>query len=144
MPKPPIENEWCHYKIKYCSARQGLLNFVRYSNAGKLQIYIFKLKEDQSKWLVRHYIDGEKILRSYNTQLGPSHCFLSVLSFVHGEAFEGSYIVLYIPGHVLAYNFKDNTIRKLGDLRLDFHDQNALSNLGWTDVHQYFETFSHV
>lgn len=33
-------------KLSSFSARKGHLNFVRYPNAGKMQIYIFELKED--------------------------------------------------------------------------------------------------
>ncbi|KAJ4728670.1 F-box protein [Melia azedarach] len=142
LPKPPIEDEWRHYKIKYFNEWRGNLNLIRYSNTGKMQIYIFQLKEEQSEWIIKHHIDGDKLMRNNAHLFGnQDRYFLCILSLVHGE---DSYLVLYIPGHVVAYHFRNKKIRKLSDLTLDLDDQHALSTLGWTDVHQYIQTFSHV
>ncbi|CAL5376676.1 unnamed protein product [Camellia sinensis] len=136
--------------LLYFAESGGCLQLIEFTKNCSRHFHVFELETDYSKWFVRYHIDLKLAVpdfpEMYREQAGwPSRGYtFNVLCFLAGDLEGDSCLVLYVPGKVISYNFKDETFRKICDLNLSLGDIDYVRVRPWFTVHPCIETIFRV
>ncbi|KAL7224776.1 hypothetical protein ACSBR1_026123 [Camellia fascicularis] len=102
----------------------GHLHYIRDYGQWSPQVDVYEMESDYSKWFVKYIVDLDlgvsafpEMFRMYPDRFTPDYA-VDVLCLVGGEVEGDSCLILYIPGKVISYKFKDRSFRKVCNLEL--------------------------
>lgn len=105
------------------------------------------MKGDYSQWFVKYNVNladavsaFPEMVRSYLDPRDGCYYSFSIIGVVHDENEDESSLVLSIPGKIISYKFKDNTMKELLHCVAEKTDKRCLLQFGCPDIFQYIET----
>ncbi|THF94268.1 hypothetical protein TEA_011494 [Camellia sinensis var. sinensis] len=123
MPMPPIPDGWEERRLRYFRESRDHLHLIEIYGPHTTQFNVYKMERDYCGWFVKYRVDIDAIPNAFpemiHSSLDPSDLYyyqFVILDLIREENDEESFLVLYIPGKVIRYNFRDKSFRELFDV----------------------------
>ncbi|CAL5328569.1 unnamed protein product [Camellia sinensis] len=143
LPMPHIS---IFKQLLYFAESGGRLQLIEFSKNCTHHFHVFELETNYSKWFVNYHVDLQLAVPDF-PEMYHAHphrpCMgytFSVLCLLGGDVEGDSCLVLYVPGKVVSYNFKDESFRKVCDLNLSLGDIDYVRVRPWFTVHPCMDT----
>nr|POE97406.1 f-box protein [Quercus suber] len=153
-PMPPILEGWAERRLGYFGESGGHLYLIEIYGPQTTVFDVMEMSGDYSSWFVKYHVDLSGLAAQYPSMIRYNvqdiHRFVfSVLHLVHrnvGENEEEAILVLHIPGKLIPYNLRDNTL--INDFDPSPHLMGMEENLGlsyrWESVHPFSNTVCYI
>ncbi|KAM7491693.1 hypothetical protein LguiA_034614 [Lonicera macranthoides] len=124
MPMPPFPRElgYSLRKSHYFGESSGHLYLIETYELMRIQFDVFEMERDRSGWFVRYRVDLNSMVNTYPEMILDKRGYRGQLIYgcfplyvLEGERSVDSYMLLYIPGKIVRYNFVDKTFKLLFD-----------------------------
>ncbi|KAM3702035.1 hypothetical protein ACJW30_05G222100 [Castanea mollissima] len=153
-PMPPIPEGWAERRLGYFGESGGHLYLIEIYGPQTTVFDVMEMSGDYSSWFVKYHVDLSGLAAQYPSMIRYNvqdiHRFVfSVLHLVHrnvGQNEEEAILVLHIPGKLIPYNLRDNTL--IDDFDSSPHPMSMEENLGlsyrWESVHPFSNTLCYI